>query len=367
MSEYIVGGQPEEIVVPPTADGSPTVSESTEGAPTMTDMMVTPEAIEEIMAPSDAGVPVVPAGLRDVDPAKLAEIREKLGRFMTKRGTTVSGAEDPDSASKVDQEGRTLGEVMKGEDVDWSEYDLQYDVRHLYKRAMFRETAQGPKWVAMLDEFYSTEKDARSHGKMVNVPGGTEGVDREPQNLGEYLSQMTNGSEGWAIAAILPGTMGKALVVMRKQTAVALPDPKPLKKAEEVEAPKEQELQNIEDAALAFAENEGLTAPPVVEDTEVKEDVPAVEGADFSNRFFSRNEVDESLVEEGTGAIVARDSALIQRAIATAAPMTVEAPAPAGIQPKPVEYEGGQLAAGVVNVALGMRNILDGPDFGEVK
>jgi len=361
--EYVLGGQPEEVVVPPAADGSPAMSENAEGTPAVS----SEQSSDSSLVPSDGGGPVVPAGLRDVDPAKLAEIREKLGRFLAKGGKTVSGSEDPDAPAAeptADNEGRPVGKTMTGADVDWSEYDLQYDVRHLYPRASFRETPQGPKWVAVLDEFYSTEKDARSHGKRVNMPGSVEGMDKEPQNLGEYLTEMTNGAEGWAIAAILPGSMGKALVVMRKQTAVVLPDPTPLKKTEEVEAPKDPELQNIEDAALAFAQDEGLTPPPMVEDNESGE--AQLAGEDLSGRFLSRAEVDVPVEE--TGAIVARDSGtLVQQALAKAAPMTVDPIAPAGIQPDAFEDERGQKhAAGVVNIALGMRNILAGEDFGDV-
>lgn len=208
MSEYTVGdGQVKGL---PAAD-------QTGGFLVEATPEVTPEVTPAVELVSSEGGAVVPDALREVDPAKLAEIREKLGRFMEKEGKTVSGSEDPDSVPKVDQEGRGLGEVMKGADVDWSEYDLNFSVQHLYQRAMFRNTPQGPKWVVMLNEFYSTEKDNRSHGAKNNIPGTTDGQSQEARNLGEYLTEMTNGPEGWQIGAIMPAGTGKSSVLLRRE------------------------------------------------------------------------------------------------------------------------------------------------------
>jgi hypothetical protein len=335
---------------------------------------------------ADVGAEVsVPEALRTVDPAKLAEVRAKLAAFMAKRGTTVSGAEDPDSpvvTEGVQQMGGTeganpMGETMTGKDVDWDEYDLDYSVRHLYPRAIFRDTPQGPKWVATLDEFYSTERAAKQHGKQVNAPGSTDKNETESLNLGEYLTQMVNGPDGWAIAATLPGTSGNAIVILRKGTNVVLPDPSPLKKMEEVEAPKDQELASIEDAALDFAAEEGLTPPALVEDDArgestgepTPEEIAAKEealAADFARRALGRGQVE---VEEGTGALPARDNDLIRRAIDRNRGESVPALAPSGIQPPaldPSRIEGGKVldgAAGVENVREGLKKILEGPDF----
>lgn len=333
------------------------------------------QPVEETPVAEVGAEVAVPEALREVDPAKLAEVRAKLAAFMAKRGQTISGSEDPDSpvaSEGVQQMGGTdgenpLGETMTGADVDWAEYDLDYSVKHLYPKATFRATPQGPKWVAMLDEFYSTERAAKQHGKQVNAPGSTDKNDTEPLNLGEYLTQMTNGPEGWAIAAILPGTSGNAIVIMRKQTPVMLPDPSPLKKMEEVEAPKDQELASVEDAALAFAAEEGLTPPPIVEEDESGEPTAAeIEAAQLASRFLPRGAVE---VEEATGALPARDNDLIRRAIDRNRGETAPAPAPSGIQPPaldPTRIEGGKVldgAAGVENVREGLKRILEGPDF----
>lgn len=332
----------------------------------------------------DVGADVeVPQALREVDPAKLAEVRKKLANFIAKRGTTVSGAEDPDSP--VATEGVTpmggtdgenpMGETITGADVDWSEYDLDYSVRHLYPKAIFRDTPQGPKWVATLDEFFTTERAFKMHGKNVNAPGTTDKEHQEPLNLGEYLTQMVNGPDGWTIAAILPGSAGHAGIIMKKGTNVVLPDPQQLKKMEEVEAPKDQELASIEAAALDFAAEEGLTPPGLPEDEskvldqnsdEITQDLidakDAAVAADFARRALGRGAVD---VEEGTGALPARDSNLIRRAIDRNRAESAPPPVPSGIQPPaldPSRIEGGKVldgAAGVENVREGLRNLLD--------
>lgn len=331
--------------------------------------------------------PPIPAALREVSPEKLAEVRAKLAAFLERQGKTVSGSEDPDAAPVRGEAvaggadgDKPVGETMTGADVDWSEYDLDYSVRHLYPRAAFRDTPQGPKWVAALDEFFSTERAAKQHGKQVNIPGGVDKQDTEPLNLGEYLTQMVNGPDGWAIAAILPGTSGNAVVILRKQTPYILPDPVPLKKMEEVEAPTDPELQGIEDAALNFAAEEGLTPPalveedskgestgePTQEEIDAKEARVAAANDALAQRFLPRGAVE---VEEGTGALPARDNDLIRRAIDRNRAEGAPAPVPTGIQPPaldPTRGEQGEQflgAQGVENVREGMRKILEGPDF----
>lgn len=327
-------------------------------------------------APAEEKVAVdetLPAPLREVDPSILAGLRDKLKNFVERQGKTVSGSEDPDSAPTgegapaTDEEGRPLGQAMSGKDVDWSEYDLDFSVRHLYERATFRQTPQGPKWVAMLDEFYSTERDLRNHGKKVNVPGSSIG-EQEHVNLGEYLTDMVNGHEGWSIASVMPGSMGKAGVLLRKQSAVMLPDPQPLRRTEEVEAPKPADLKQIEDAALAFAAEEGLTPPAIEEDTQSGEAVvePQPQGEDLSGRFLSMNEAIER------GASLPQTSALVSAALARAQGETLDAPAPE--QPEAIETgrvtpltPKGKLAPGLANIIAGLPEVMKQGDFGDVK
>lgn len=220
--------------------------------------------------PNPPAEPPVPAALKDVDPEKLAAMRARLKKQVEASGQkpkTESGSEAPE-----EKKGTT-----SGKDVDWSEYDLDFNLRHLYPEAEFRMTPQGPKWVAMVDEFFSTSKNWKQYGKTNNSPRSLDKTETEPTNLGEYLNDMLNSPEGWRVVSLLPLGMSDAGVLLSRRVPVVLPDPKPLKKATEVEAPKDGELQQAEDAALKFAAEEGIAveAPAIEPTTE-----GAVEGAD---------------------------------------------------------------------------------------
>ncbi len=307
-------------------------------------------------APADGPDASLPTALRDVNPERLAEIRAKLARFVESRGKTVSGSEAPDQApvtppATAGVEGdKPTGSVMTGEDVDWSEYDLDYNVRHLYPRAAFRQTGQGPKWVAMLDEFFTTEKDTRSHGKEVNAPGTVDGTEKEPQNLGEYLTQMVNGREGWRIAALLPGGTGRVSVVMQKQSPYVLPDPIPLKKDAEVAVPTEPELQQVEDSAIEFMREEGLA--PLDNSVVVSE-------TDNGLRPATDVELDETV--PGAHATARFSGVAVTHALDLNAQTTEQAPN----VPQPPSADG-IVAPGVEHIRKHLPGLLDGPDFGSV-
>lgn len=203
----------------------------------------------------------IPPGLRQVDPEQLAKLRERVRKFVSPGKTTVSGSEEPDAGKPSDVKQNS---VLTGKDVDWSEYDLSYDVRHLYPQAVFRETPQGPKWIVMVDEFYSTQRDWRNHGRKVHVPGSYDEDDVEPLNLGEYLNDRLNCPDGWKLVSLLPLGMGQVGVLLQRTVPVALPDPKPLEKKTEVAPPTDPELEQIENAAIEFAGKLNLTPEPPV-------------------------------------------------------------------------------------------------------
>lgn len=234
---------------------------------------MSPEEFAAEQANQDAMVtvePTIPAALAMVDPEKLAAIREKLSKFKKKEesGTTISGSE-------AVEEDRPKGDVIDGKDVDWSEYELEFNMRHLYPKARFMNTPQGPKWVVMIDEFYSTEKEFKQHGQDCFTPGSQETM-KEPRNAGEYLGDMLNSPEGWRLISMLPSSTGRIGLVLQRQAPMALPDPKEIKKTTEVDAPSDPELQRTEDAAMKFMEEEGLTPEQPAEDTGGGEPTPSV-------------------------------------------------------------------------------------------
>lgn len=199
--------------------------------------------------------PEVPAFLKDVDPAKRDAVLAKLAKYKEEAAATIGdGAPSPapgeDKLVARPAEGAT---ALPGKDVDWSEYDLDYNVKHLYPNARYQNTPQGPKWVALVDEFYSTTKDWRG----TNMVNGPRGPKTEPQNLGAFLGDMLNGPEGWNLISVLPASGGQAGVLLRREVPVLLPDPKPLETKTVVEAPKDEELAKVQAAGDAFAAEAG--------------------------------------------------------------------------------------------------------------
>ena len=200
----------------------------------------------------------LPAALQAVDKDKMAAIREKLKKYVQTEEKTESGSE-----AVVDGTPGT-GPTDEGKDVDWSEYDLEFSVKHLYPQAKLRQTPQGPKWVYMANEFLSNELDYRNHG--LKTQKG------ELRNLGDYLNDMMNSPDGWGLAGpITPTSLGRAGVLLHRLTPIVLPDPQPLKKETEVEPPRDPELQREEKAALDFMAQEGLTPPAPQESAELGE------------------------------------------------------------------------------------------------
>jgi hypothetical protein len=189
--------------------------------------------------------PEIPAFLKDVDPEKRDAILAKLGRFKEQAVAVSEAAE-----GAVEEPAKPQGEVVSGKDVDWSEYELDYSVKHLYPEARYQNTPQGPRWVAQIDEFFSTERDFGSMGKRIKN-------DTEFLNLGQFLNDMLNSPEGWKLISVLPSGTGRAGVLMQRVVPVILPDPIPLKTETEVAVPTDAELANVQTAADSFAAEVG--------------------------------------------------------------------------------------------------------------
>jgi len=249
--------------------------------------------------------------------AAVQKLKEKLKNFKPPSAQkTISGSEDPDA--KQNPAADEPPKRLTGRNVDWSEYNLNYNVAHLYSQAEFRETPQGPKWCAMATDFWSTTKNFKSHGQKNNVPGTNDGTETEPLNLGEYLNDMVNGREQWKIAAVMPGPSGQCGLLLERQVPIILPDPQPLKKKEEVEAPTEPELQTVEDAVLAFmAENNSIGLCPIERGTAEHEAALA--------------QLDDD------GALPERRTTNVSKALDLNAATTAAPPVPKGIQPAAVE------------------------------
>ena len=317
------------------------------------DLTPTEDEIEGARDAERGEEPEVPDALREIDPDRLRELKEKLAAFVAGKGKTVSGAEaPPDTLPTSVAPQAEPAAVPPGKDVDWDEYDLDFAVKHLYPRSVLRPIQDGSvHWVTMIDEFYSTNRAGKQHGKLVHNPADKQDPDSktDPHNLGEFLTAMVNGPEGWKIAALLPsGT--ETTVVLQRQVPYVLPDPKPLKTldtaADEIEVPTDEELARTEQAALDFASEEGLTPP------EIEQEEPEKLGTMHGQPLPPEQE-----------------HHAVRDALTRNQENTEEAPG--GDQPEPFEVEQPwfgqrQVPAGIVNIAAGLDKILEGGDFGEV-
>ena len=190
-----------------------------------------------------------------------------LARLEAIKATLASRKEDESPIEEIIAEETKVADSNKpitGADVAWEEYDLPYNIRHLYPQATLRETQDGPKWVAIITEFYSADLSVGAHGKIRQ--------NGQLCNLGEYLTKKLMDGEGWKISGIIPSSLGMVALLLERPQPLVLPDPVPLEKVTTVPPVTEPELAIEENKALAWAN--ALTGP------EASGNI-AVEGADW--------------------------------------------------------------------------------------
>jgi hypothetical protein len=297
-----------------------------------------------------------------LEPSALDVLKQKLAKLGKSDKKTTSGSEAPPEAGEPDVPGAVDTSAgsrpLTGADVDWSEYQLDFNVAHLYKKAVLRDTPEGPKWIAMVVDFLSVTRDFNNHGKFVKQVGNP--ALQEPLNLGEFLKDRVNGRDQWRIAAVMPAGSQCGLLLER-EVPVVLPDPEPLKKKEEVEAPTDKQLQNVEDAALTFmAEQKEVDKVPAVEDDNGSPEPVSLRPIE---RGTPEHEQAVAQLDEN-GGLQARAGAGVSRALATA--RAEEVPAPQGPQPEAVENPllgGEKVPAAGYSAAQDILRALSDPNF----
>lgn len=213
----------------------------------------------EVEAPSllvdAAGTPLSPEPTID---DKLAEVRRKLGLQEDAVRQQIAESDEDEVVTPAGP---------SGGDVDWSEYDLDPKFAHLYRlpTTKLRMGPDGPVWVAIIDDFVAL---------------------RAPYEIiGRRIAQMVNGPDQWRLqsAVVSGGQMspaqckaagydrslagGVGLVTLQRKLPIILPTPALLKSEQEDKAsvapPKDEELQEAENAALAWIESDEGKAAPV--------------------------------------------------------------------------------------------------------
>lgn len=195
-----------------------------------------------------------------ITPGDDAEVEAKMRKVLEKLGMGAPAPVEMTAEEQKDvitaQEADKIIEEMKaasvnGKDIDWSNFDLDANLAHLYPTAKLVETLEGPKWVAQIQAFefvsgeYNLSKTAKAQGK---------------QNLGDTVSQMVNSPEQWRIVSVYASGPGFGVVMFNRTVQIVLPDPRQLRQeAEMPSVPSDVELAEVEDAALGWIEGEGAS------------------------------------------------------------------------------------------------------------
>jgi len=212
------------------------------------DNVVGDEPNVTVKADEDGVLVSTPNDLED----KLAEVRRKLG--MNNDGEPIEPFE-----AGADERDQPSNSRPSGADVDWSPYDLPTQYAHLYRRpsTTLLMTDEGPKWVAIVDDFFA-----------LRAPYAV---------IGLRIAQMVNGPEDWRLmSAVVPGGQmsraqckafgfdpalagGVGIVTLQRKVTVKLPTPNLLKTEQDdaVAPPTDSELKTAEDAALSWIDKEG--------------------------------------------------------------------------------------------------------------
>jgi hypothetical protein len=160
---------------------------------------------------------------------------------------------------------------IKGSDVNWDEYELDPNYKHLYPKAVLRAVEGVPKWVATIPEFKTNSKSYSADESRMDKNG-------EPANLGTYLTWMSNSSEGWKIVSILSNGTGLGAVVFQRMVSILLPDPQMVQTETEVPKQTDEELAEMEKSGLEWA---GQPDKSFVDEADVAAD--ALAGEDFGD------------------------------------------------------------------------------------
>lgn len=174
--------------------------------------------------------------------AGLEKLRKKLG--LSPAPSPVEGEQQPEQpptteappVPTLDPPAETSDGMMN--EVDWSLFDLNPDLAHLYPKATLREVKGEQRWVVMLDVF---EFDTLPYSK-----------------LGKRVTERVNGAERWRIATVYANGAGMGAVLFTRLAPMVLPDPIPLKTDADVPPPPtDSELEEAERKALDWVTREG--------------------------------------------------------------------------------------------------------------
>lgn len=198
-----------------------------------------------VVSENEGAAPTTPEGTvavagTEIPPEKLAELEAKLAEF--KAGGGDGSTEQPALAFDPEQ------------------YEFDPTLEHLYLRSTLEPTPEGPKWMVVEHQYWFLSGQYHvEDGGTPRIQGGMIVKDKKgrtqyhAKGLDQQVTEIVNGPEGaatrlkgWRLSGIIPqGGMGIGVAILDREVKRALPDPKPITKAEE------QPLEKVTDEELA--------------------------------------------------------------------------------------------------------------------
>lgn len=136
---------------------------------------------------------------------------------------------------------------VEGKDLNLQEWEVPPGTEHLYRRAKLNDDN---KYVVEIKEYLTESRNYGGGGKNSIAKDGT------PQNLGEYITFMINGPEGWQLFNVLPNGSGLGCAVFVRVVRHPLPMPVLLKTVEAT-PPSDAELDTLADQTQKWAAEQG--------------------------------------------------------------------------------------------------------------
>jgi hypothetical protein len=169
-----------------------------------------------------------PNPLDGATPEQLALLKEKLN-IGTPSGSTIHEGDSPEPVRETER---------TPDPIDWSEFNLDPQIAHLYAKAQLQDTPEGPRVVCPIDLF---EFETAPYSK-----------------LGEIVTRRVNGGGGWKIVSVYANGSGMGVVLFNRTAPHLLPTPDRLRTEAELPPPQtDEELAETEQLSFDWIAREG--------------------------------------------------------------------------------------------------------------
>jgi hypothetical protein len=175
-----------------------------------------------------------PNPLDGATPEQLALLKEKLNigttpEQLAREGDSPEPVRDPEPVRETER---------TPDPIDWSDFDLDPQIAHLYAKAQLQDTLEGPRVVCPIDLF---EFETAPYSQ-----------------LGAIVTRRVNGGGGWKIVSVYGNGAGMGVVLFNRTAPHLLPMPSRLRtEAELPPLQTNEELAETEQLSFDWIAREG--------------------------------------------------------------------------------------------------------------